>query len=252
MATLPAPPEEEDSPVEPARRDGQELCPDCGTPYAPGQEYCLECGLRLPAARGVVATLSSAWQRRLPWYPGDWLWPALLLLLIAALGTMVVILSLEDRTTGTLVATTASPPTTTEAAPGEETAPTAPPAPGTPPPAPGTPPPAGAQPPATTPPPPPPPAAPIEWPQGRSGYTVVLASVPQSSGRASADAEAQEALAAGLTDVGVLESSDFALLHPGYFVVFTGILASLQEATSAAETARSSGFSQAYPRQIAP
>ncbi len=225
-------------PVEPALRGGQRLCPDCGTPYASGQEYCLECGLRLPAERGVVATLSSAWQRRLPWYPGDWLWPALLLLLIAALGAMVVILSLEDGKTGTLVATTSSPPTATSTASGGETAPTVPPA--------------APQPPAATPPPPAPPAAPIEWPQGQSGYTVVLASVPQSSGRASADAEVQKALDAGLTEVGVLSSSDFPILHPGYFVVFAGMLDSLQEATGAAEAARSSGFSQAYPRQITP
>ena len=58
-------------------------CPRCGTPYGDGQEYCLECG---------AATAGQHRRRRLPrirlaprlgWYPGDWIWPTLLALLVA-------------------------------------------------------------------------------------------------------------------------------------------------------------------------
>ena len=34
---------------------------------------------------------------------------------------------------------------------------------------------------------------------------------------------AQEALRSGLPEVGVLDSGEFASLHPGYYVVFSGI-----------------------------
>src|SRR5438552_15529547 len=67
-------------------------CPRCGTPYEPLQEYCLECGLRLPMPHGIISVLSTAWRRRIPWYPGDWIWPVLLALAIAALGAAIAIL----------------------------------------------------------------------------------------------------------------------------------------------------------------
>src|SRR5205085_3487655 len=62
----------------------------------------------------------------------------------------------------------------------------------------------------TKPPPPPPPpkrAGVGSWPAGKTGYTVVLTSVPAGGGRAAAVAQARRALAAGLTRVGVLDSS---------------------------------------------
>src|SRR6266568_2615061 len=62
----------------------EERCPRCGTPYSPSQEYCLECGAKLPTRSGVVALLGSAWRKRLGWYPGDWIWPSLLALMVAA------------------------------------------------------------------------------------------------------------------------------------------------------------------------
>ena len=64
-------------------------CPQCGTPYAEGQEYCLECGSRLPGSGGLVGALGSAWRKRFSWYPGDWIWPALLALVIAAVAGTV-------------------------------------------------------------------------------------------------------------------------------------------------------------------
>jgi hypothetical protein len=51
--------------------------------------------------------------------------------------------------------------------------------------------------------------------------------------------------------VGVLNSSRFASLHPGYFVVFSGIFESQAEATSALPRARSA-FPLAYQREIVP
>jgi hypothetical protein len=78
----------------------------------------------------------------------------------------------------------------------------------------------------------------VDWPVGEDGWTVVLASLPQTAGRRAADERARKARAAGLEQVGVLDSSRYASLHPGYWVVFTGIYSSEAEATSALEAAR--------------
>ena len=81
-----SPPGNGEAPVGEPQGAGRPLCPRCGTPHEPNQEYCLECGLRLPVeASGLVPSLGRAWRRRLGWYPGDWVWPSLLALLIAAL-----------------------------------------------------------------------------------------------------------------------------------------------------------------------
>jgi hypothetical protein len=77
-----------------------------------------------------------------------------------------------------------------------------------------------------------------EWPVGQDGWTIVLASLPQTGGRAPALARARSARAKGLTSVGVLDSSRYASLHPGYWIVFSGVHASEAEATSALEAAR--------------
>src|SRR5438477_7462225 len=68
-----------------------QYCPRCGAAYEPLQEYCLECGERLPTSLGLVGFLGAAWQRRLPWYPGDWVWPALLFLAVAAIATAAAV-----------------------------------------------------------------------------------------------------------------------------------------------------------------
>jgi hypothetical protein len=89
------------------------------------------------------------------------------------------------------------------------------------------------------------------WPAGRSGYTVVLNSIPTTAGRAKAMDEARRAIRAGLQDVGVLESSGFSTLHPGYYVVFSGFYPGSAAATNAVAAARDAGFRTPYPRQIA-
>ena len=77
-----------------------------------------------------------------------------------------------------------------------------------------------------------------EWPTGEDGWTIALASLPQTGGRPAALARARAARAKGLTAVGLLDSSRYASLHPGYWIVFSGIYASEAEATSALEDAR--------------
>ena len=77
-----------------------------------------------------------------------------------------------------------------------------------------------------------------EWPTGEDGWTIALASLPQTGGRPAALERARAARAKGLTAVGLLDSSRYASLHPGYWIVFSGIYASEAEATSALEDAR--------------
>jgi hypothetical protein len=78
-----------------------------------------------------------------------------------------------------------------------------------------------------------------EWPSGEDGWTIALVSLPQTGGRAPALARAKAARRKRLDAVGVLDSSRYASLHPGYWIVFSGIYASEAEATSALEKARS-------------
>jgi hypothetical protein len=88
------------------------------------------------------------------------------------------------------------------------------------------------------------------WPAAGSGYTVILESIPSSSGRALALARARAASRAGLPQVGVLDSGRYSSLHPGYFVVFSGIYSSQAQADTAQSAAAAKGFRLAYTRQI--
>jgi len=106
---------------------------------------------------------------------------------------------------------------------------------------------------APAPPPPPPPTKTlVPWPAARNGWTVVLDSLPSVNGRAPALAEARQALHLGMKKVGVLDSSRFSSLHPGYFVVFAGIYDSQAAAQSAIIDAHQKGYGGAYPRRITP
>ena len=60
-----------------------------------------------------------------------------------------------------------------------------------------------------------------------------------------------KAAKAGLAQAGVIDSSLYASLQPGYYVVFTGIYGSKADADAAVATARQAGFGGAYSRQIA-
>jgi hypothetical protein len=225
---------------------GEPLCPRCGAPYGAHQEYCLECGLRLRPSGGLVGALSTAWRERFGWYPGDWIWRVLLGFVIAVAGAAAaIVLSDAGAQDGTIVATKGGPPHSPTTAPETATVvlPTVPS--GTPTGAPSTP---------TQPPPPtttaPQPGALISWPAGRSGFTVVLQSIPTGAGRSLAIARARDASRAGLPQVGVLDSSRYASLHPGYWVVFSGIYSSRSKADQARSTAVAKGFELAYAREI--
>jgi hypothetical protein len=90
------------------------------------------------------------------------------------------------------------------------------------------------------------------WPAGTTGYTVVLDSTPEAQGRSEADAAAQRAIAAGLAEVGVLRSSDYSSLRPGFWVAYAGIHDTEAEARAALVQAQGSGFPDAYPRRVSP
>ncbi len=77
-----------------------------------------------------------------------------------------------------------------------------------------------------------------EWPTDEDGWTLALAALPQTAGRATALNRARAARRKGLPQVGVLDSSRYASLHPGYWIVFSGVYSSEAEATSALEEAR--------------
>jgi cell division septation protein DedD len=212
-------------------------CARCGTPYERGQEYCLECGLRLPAeARGIVPRLNHAWRRRVGWYPGDWIWPSLLALVIAApAGIGAAAFVSHDRRSTYVTETSPVGQSTSTLTPPEHTAST-----------------------PTT------PAAKRKrqqqlpakalkvWPAGESGWTVVLQSLPTTNGRAFALAQARAALHSGVPDVGILDSSQYSSLHPGYYVLFSGVFSSVDDANTGVTTARSHGYPRAYARRITP
>ena len=238
----PPPPPPESAPPPPAPEPG--LCPNCGAPHDAYQEYCLECGRRLPGLY-MGGRYTEVWRRDSP----VWLWAALAALLLVALvagavvalaatnddknsgpATSIPVVSTTPQTTNTVgVVTqpptiTINPPTTTLSTTtfGTTTF--------------GT---------TTT------NTGNTTWPAGKDGFTVILKSVPTSNGRSQADAAANKARTNGLTQVGVLNSSDYSSLNPGYYVTFTGIYDTNAQAQAALPNARSRGFPTAYVREIA-
>jgi hypothetical protein len=234
-------------PVPPPPEPG--LCPRCGAPHDPYQEYCLECGLRLPPPYGMRS--GEIWSRDSP----VWLWAALLALLLVALvaGAIVAIAATRGDNQGgpravvpvvstgpsttdtvgiitqpptvtinppttTFGSTTTLPTTTVGSTTTLSTTTTA--------------------------------TGNVTWPAGKDGYSIFLKSVPTSEGRAKADAAAQRARNNGLSQVGVLNSSDFSSLRPGYWVTFTGIYDTQQQANAALPNARARGFPTAYTRPV--
>ncbi len=258
QAGPPPPPEAGPPPSEEPPR-----CQRCGAPHDPYQEYCLECGARLarlaPAGRSVWRR--EMWTRDSPL----WFWATFLALLLVALiaGAIVLAATRGDEeaapttdTAGPATSVLTEPTDTfgtdtiidTETLPGTDTVTTGtltvPTLPTT-----------GTN--SVTPTPPSPPPAGdagrvISWPASQSGYTVILSSIRESSGRAAAESKAREALGKGLTEVGILSSSDYSSLNSGYFVVFTGIHDTEAEGRTALATVRRSGYPIAYLREIEP
>jgi hypothetical protein len=221
---------------------GPTRCPRCGAAAQQGQEYCLECGGRLGQQPDGPVARASATAERHDW-AGAWLVPALLGLVIAILGTGAAIAISADgeeesaipTATGGSLTVPGGTPTLTAPEPTTPTETTAP----------------ATTAPATTAPPRPTNPAAITWPRDRRGWTIVLVSLPQTNGRDAAAAQAAKARDGGLRRVGILDSSRYASLHPGYYVVFQGVYADEAEASSALQRARSV-FPSAYQREIVP
>jgi len=164
----------------------------------------------------------------------------LVFLLLAALGALAAILISNGSSSKTrLVATTPALTTPPTSSPPISTA-SVPTAPVTTAPQPTTSPPASPHPPSN---------ALIAWP-ARDGYTIVLESIPRSAGRRGALRTAKDALAGGLTEVGVLDSARYSSLHPGYYVVFSGVYSSNANASAHLSQALGAGFKSAYVRPI--
>jgi hypothetical protein len=174
------------------------ICPRCGEPSAHGQEYCLECGERLGSS-GVREMQRSTL---------SWMARAAVAGLVATIGAAAAV---------AMAGGSGSDPEVLTATGGFATVPTSSTLPS----------PTGAG-----------PAGISEWPSGENGWTVVLASLPQTGGRKVVLARARQAHARGLPQVGVLDSSRYASLHPGYWLVFTGVYSTEAEATSTLEAAR--------------
>jgi hypothetical protein len=217
----------------------EQTCPRCGAGRDAVQEYCVECGLRLPAVGGRIGTLRHGWLRRIGWYPGDWIWLALLALIAAAAGTAAAVALTEEPSPAGGTTVVASGPaalalnagggtTGLQAAPEPGVVPTRGSNRNTPPAANGR----------------------LTWPLDLNGWTIVLISYPTRTGRAAPLATATRAAGLGLPEVGVLTSSEFPSLHPGYYVVFSGQYSSRTDAEAALASAKASGFGGAYTRQV--
>ena len=239
----PPPPPPEAAPPPPPAEPGR--CPNCGAPHDVYQEYCLECGRRLPGAY-VGGRYAEVWRRDSP----IWLWAALAALLLVALvsgavvalaatddgkssepATSIPVVSTAPSTTSTVGVTpstiTITPPTTTLGTTTFSTTTFGTTTFGT----------------TTT-------GSNVTWPMSKDGFTIVLKSVPTSNGRSQAEAAADKARTNGLSQVGILNSSDFSSLNPGYYVTFTGIYDTESQANAALPNARSKGFPTAYAREV--
>jgi SPOR domain len=242
------------------------VCPRCGAPHDPFQEYCLECGQRLTPRPSGSLWRRETWTRDSPF----WFWAAFLGLLAIALITGAIVLAatgeeegapstapgttlLTDPTTGLTteaLPTTVQPPTfstttdltstfptttgltttgltttgSTTTGTGTTTTTTTT---------------------TTT------SGSTATWPAGRTAYTVIVGSFRESRGRAPAETRATQARSAGLTQVGILRSSDFSSLRSGWYAVFTGIFDSRSQATTRLTEARRT-YPTAYLRYVQP
>jgi hypothetical protein len=220
----------------------QRACPRCGAELAPDQEWCLSCG------HAVETRIAPTPRWRLPIV----LVGTVLALFVAALVLSLVELGGDPQPVAKApnpgaTATPSAAPEDGAATPAPTTAP-----------APGATPEAGATP-APTPTPTTEPPSPdatepntipepggasaglAQWPDGKTGWTVVIAS---TSSRAEAEKKARAAGA----DAGVLHSDDYSSLRKGYWVVFAGQYDDQKAAQSAAK-GKGSG---AYARRVVP
>jgi hypothetical protein len=89
------------------------------------------------------------------------------------------------------------------------------------------------------------------WPARGDAYTVVLASVAVGAGRGTAERRALELRLRGLKPVGILVSSQFRSLRPGYFVVYSGVYETRRAAQRALARVRAKAGRSAYTLRVA-
>ena len=174
-------------------------CLRCGAAAAAGQEYCLECGARLPGP-GAIGVRQGV--------RSAWVIRTAVAFAVALAGSgLAMAATNRGNDTAELVTATGGfatlPASTTLPPPSQGIA-----------------------------------EGISDWPAGDDGWTIALASLPQTGGRRAAVARARAAAKRGLAPVGILDSSQYASLHPGSWVVFTGVYGSEAEATSELQSAR--------------
>lgn len=92
-----------------------------------------------------------------------------------------------------------------------------------------------------------------DWPAGLSAWAVIIASKDQAQfAESDARAIADEAAAAGVLQTGVLDSSAYPSLNPGYWAVYSGPYETQAEAEQAAANIRTQGYPEAYAREVTP
>jgi hypothetical protein len=82
------------------------------------------------------------------------------------------------------------------------------------------------------------------------GWIVILASIPTRDGQATAQTVAGAARRGGIGSVAVLNSSNRRPLRGGYWVVYTGPVATVGAAQNLASSVHSSGYPTAYVREL--
>jgi hypothetical protein len=93
-------------------------------------------------------------------------------------------------------------------------------------------------------------AADDSWPNGRNGWMAVLSSKPDDTYTfADFCQRLQKAKSQGYANVGIIDSTDYSSLNPGYWVLYQGPYDTHAEATAAAQSAQAD-WPGAYPRQI--
>ena len=195
-------------------------CPRCGAAREPDQAYCLECGLRLPVVVGTVAVAPAALgARRSAGTRATGSGSRSRALVVAAAGAAAAIALGRKHAAARAGRPYVAP------APQASHAPTA--------------------------------ATGRERPHALAARASTAgrscsSPSPATHGRAKPLALAAGAARRGLPQVGVLDSSAFASLHPGYYVVFSGVYGAAGDAQIALETVRARGFGGAYVLRVAP
>jgi hypothetical protein len=82
------------------------------------------------------------------------------------------------------------------------------------------------------------------------GWIVILASIPTGQGRAAAQKFATKAATAGIESTSILNSSHRRPLRGGYWVVYTGPYATLNEVSARAGRVHAQGYPTAYIREL--